>query len=257
MNAVATLNNWPVYLLFCLVLCSGSIRAEQPAEFNISYAARYGNWLAQSERRLIYDAATATYNLRAQSKVLLLGTSVTTITETATFGWQGALPLPREYEYEQEGIGRRKRSISFDQKAASATTQVNDASVTIPLLASTYDDLTAFLVIKQQLQDAASEIYFDVLDRDNVKTYHYRVLDEDFLHTELGDFAAVHLERIRDENSKRSTEFWLAMDYEYLLLKLLQEEPNGRILQLEINAATLAGKPLKPLKELHMNELGE
>lgn len=251
------MNLYRTCLLLCLVGFSCAARAGQPAEFSIIYDAHYGSLRAESERSLSFDENTQTYHMQAQSKILLLGRTMSSITETAAFGWQDNLPVPLNYQFVQAGVKDRTRSITFDQNSATLAYQLEKkAAKQLPLLTPVYDDLSSFLVIRQQLQSGATELYFDVLDKDNVKTYHYRVLDEENLQTALGDFAVVHMERIREENSKRTTEFWLAKDYDYILLKLLQEEPNGSLLQLEISAASLNDVPLQGLQDGRLNELG-
>lgn len=242
-------------LLSALILSGVSALAAPPAEFEIRYDARLGNWQAESERSLRFDTSTQTWHMQAKSRVLLLGNSLSTITEKSNFRWQGELPVPLEYSFDQSGIGERQRSVKFDHEASSVKFTVTEESGQYPLTSPVYDDLSAYLVLRQQLEQGAKDIYFDVLDRNKIETYHYRVLDESTLHTKLGDFPSVHIERVREEGNKRRTEFWLARDQDYLLLKLEQEEPNGRVLEMDITEATLSGVPLQAAEEEHMDDL--
>lgn len=236
--------------LFCF-----STQAAEPALFSLEYDARFGSWRAESVRSLTQEESNGVYHMQAQSKVLLLGTSVSTITEDATFTLQDGLPLTRNYRFTQTGIGARERSVEFDRNAGVARYQVKDKRGEVALQGPVYDELTTFLVLRQRLQQGEQEIVFDVMDRDRIETHHYRVLGEEPLHTALGDFDAVHVARLRQEGSKRSTEFWLARDYDYVLLKLEQTEPDGRSIGLDITGGMVNGMSLQAQQETHMDEL--
>lgn len=239
------------------LLASTLLQAGAPGEFEITYDARLGSWRAESSRNLSLDPSSGIYRMQATSSIKLLGQNLSTIREEASFRWQDDLPIPLHYNFEQSGIGARERSVAFDYALGETRFYVDNRSGSYPLSAPIYDELTAFQVIRQQLQTGASEIHFTVLDRDEPELWHFRVLTQGLLHTDLGDFTAVHLERVRGEGNKRRTEFWLASDFDYLLLKLVQEEPNGRTLTLNVASATLNGVPLSGSAEQHMNELEE
>ena len=102
-----------------------------------------------------------------------------------------------------------------------------------------FDDLSGYLVAKEQLTQGKKEARFDVVDRGEIREHHYRIVNRVTLDTPLGKIKAVHLERIRGEDSARKTEIWLAPDHDYLLLKLVQTEPDGDTIQLSIRSATL------------------
>lgn len=242
-------------LALLLALVTAPLLGDTPALYNLHYDARYGSWRAESVRTMTQEIADDVYHLQAQSKILLLGRSVSTITEDSVFAWQDELPLSHSYHYEQTGIGARRRSVAFDHAAGIAQYQVKDKAGELRFNGPVFDELTAFLVLGKHLERGEKDIYFDVLDRDHVERHHYRVLSEAPLHTSLGDFAAVHVARIREGDSKRSTEFWLARDHDYVLLKLAQTEPDGRNINLEISSGEVRGQTLQALQEQHHGEL--
>lgn len=242
-------------LALALALPAGPARAAEPSLFDLHYDARYGSWRAESVRTLTQEETDGVYHLQAQSKILLLGRSVSTITEDAWFTWQDDLPLTQTYRYRQTGIGARERSASFDREAGVVRYQVKDKHGETAIPGPVFDELTAFLVLRHHLEQGEKEIFFEVMDRDHIETHHYRVLSDEPLHTALGDFAAVHVARIREGDSKRSTEFWLAKNHDYVLLKLAQTEPDGRNIGLEITAGTVNGAALEGSLEQHMEEL--
>lgn len=240
---------------FLLILVCVSTQAAEPALFALEYDGRFGSWHAKSVRSLTQEEANGVYHLQSQSKVLLLGKSVSTITEDATFTLQDSLPLTSHYSFNQTGIGARTRSVDFDRAAGIARYQVKDKRGELALQGPVHDELTSFLVLRQLLELGEQDIVFDVLDRDHIESHHYRVLNEGPLHTALGDFEAVHVARLREAGSERKTEFWLARNYDYVLLKLEQSEPNGSNIGLDITGGTVNGKSLQALRERHLGEL--
>ena len=238
-----------------LAVLGSAALAQTPALFTLNYDARYGSWTAQSVRSLTQEEAAGVYHLQAQSKVVLLGQSVSTITEDSIFTLEGGLPQTRSYSFRQTGIGARARSVEFDRSAGLARYRVKDKLGEVALQGPVYDELTTFLVLRQHLERGETDIVFDVLDRDHIETHHYRVVSDDTLPTALGDFAAVHVERVRDEGNRRRTEFWLAREHDYVLLKLEQSEPDGSDIGLDINGGVVNGQPLLPRQESPMNEL--
>jgi hypothetical protein len=242
-------------LSLLLALFCASTQAAEPALFALEYDGRYGSWSAESVRTLTQEEANGVYHLQAQSKILLLGKSVSTITEDSTFTLQDDLPLTSRYSFVQTGIGARTRSVNFDRAAGVARYQVKDKRGDVALQGQVHDELTSFLVLRRHLEQGEQDIVFDVLDRDHIETHHYRVLDQGPLHTALGDFDAVHVSRLREEGNARKTEFWLARDYDYVLLKLEQSEPDGSNIGLDITGGTVNGMSLQALQESHLGEL--
>lgn len=240
-----------------LALLGSKAQAADPALFALEYDAHFGGWGAESVRSLTQEENNGVYHMQAQSKILLLGKSVSTITEDAIFTLQDGLPQTRSYSFRQTGIGARERSVEFDYSASVARFQVKEKRGEIALEGRVHDELTTFLVLRQALERGETDIRFDVMDRDHVETHHYRVVSSEPLQTALGDFAAVHVTRLRDGNSGRSTEFWLARDYDYVLLKLEQSEPDGGSIGLEISGGTVNGMSLEALQETRLEALAQ
>jgi hypothetical protein len=220
------------------------VHAAPPVPFEITYNARYDIFEAEASRYLRYDPQTSIYQLQTQISLELLGQTLTSVVEESQVRWEMDHPVPLSYKYVQEGLRTRKRSIVFDHQANSLTFDNDSKKGTLPLNGPVFDDLSSYLVIREQLTAGNKDVMFEVLDKDTIKTYHYQVEDEALLNTALGKFTAVKLVRVRDDNPKRKTEIWLAADYDFVLLKLVQEEPNNHTIRLDITRAVIDGKTL-------------
>jgi hypothetical protein len=219
-------------------------RAAAPLPFQTSYDAYYGDFSARANRSLALDSATGLYLLYSELKLEILGGTVTSVKERSEFRWANEQPLPQRYEYVQEGIGARERSVTFDHAAAQAEYRMNSTTGVLPLTGPVFDELSGYLLLQEQLMAGATDIDFDIVDRDRIKTVHYVLGEEEVLDTSLGKITTVKLERVRDDNSNRRTEIWLAPEYNYLLVRMVQEEPNSRVIRLELREAKLDGQPV-------------
>lgn len=228
----------------CLVL--PSLYAAPPVPFEISYNASYDNFEAEASRYLRYDAETSTYWLQAEISLDLLGQTLASVIEESQVRWDADHPVPLIYQYRQEGLNTRSRSLVFDHLTHTANFTIDDKQGALVLAGPVYDDLSSYLVIREQLAAGVKDVKFEVVDKDTIKTYRYQVEEEVILNTALGKFAAVKLVRIRDDNPKRSTEIWLAKDHDYILLKLVQAEPNNHTIRLDITTAVFNGTALAP-----------
>lgn len=230
------------FALTLVLLVPLQAQAAPPQPFVTSYDASYEDVSADAERSLSYDRATNTWTLASKVELTLFGSTLTEINERSEFLWANEQPLPQHYEFVQEGFGARSRSVDFDHINKSARFRVDEDSGILTLNGPAFDDLSGYLVVKEQLTQGASEVRFNVVDRGEIREHFYKIVNRLQLDTPLGKFNAVHLERIRGEDSTRKTEIWLAPDHDYLLLKLVQTEPGGRTIKLDIRAATVNGQ---------------
>lgn len=212
--------------------------AAPPQPFAASYDAHYGNFSASATRSLQHDAGTDTWTLRAEARLTLLGATLSSITERSEFRWQDEQPLPLQYEFRQRGAGARQRSVQFDHASGQANFQVNERQGSVPLQGPVFDELNSYLGLRERLAAGETDISLTVLDRDKLEIQRYRVLSEETLTTPLGAQQTVHVERLR-ESSTRRTELWLAPALDYMLVKLVQTEPNGNVISLDLKSLML------------------
>jgi hypothetical protein len=232
-------------LTIMLVLPWLAAAGEPPLPFQLDYSASYSGLKASSRRNLLI-LPDGTYRMDSETSLRILGAELSNILETSDFAWSDDRPLPLAYSYVQSGIGGRARSLAFDHDADTVTWHVDERTGTISMETPLYDDLSSFLVLRELLSGGEEDLYFDVVDKNTVKPYHYVVLDRHPLQTALGIFNAVHLERVRVDDSERHTEFWLAEQHEYILLKFLQVEPDKKEIKLDITTAAIDGIPIIP-----------
>lgn len=232
-----------LWLFAALLVPAAAAVAAELQPFTLDYKASYGSFDATASRSLTRQPQ-GSWEMKSAIAVKLLGTTVTSIEETSRFNWSHELPESASYSYVQKGLGGRKRSLEFDSTGHSATYTVNDKSGVLTLTPPAYDSLNALLVLRQQLQAGNTDISFTVADKGETNLQLYKVLDKASLQTPAGTFNTVHLQRIREGDNKRVTELWLASDFDYVLVKLVQTEPDGNSITLQLKHGLLGGQSI-------------
>ena len=83
-----------------------------------------------------------------------------------------------------------------------------------------------------------------VMEENHLKRYEFTVRGKQDTETLIGKFKTVKLDRVKD-NTDRKTTFWLALEYDFLLVKFKQSEPGDTfellLKQAEINGSQIRG----------------
>lgn len=236
---------WLCLTLFFPVL----LQASTPSPFTAEYEARFGGFRAEASRSLEFNTNNR-IEMTTSLQLKLLGQTVSSVAEQSILmsdpDSEGYRPLG--YAYVQKGLGKRSRYIDFNWKDSIALTNSGDREKQIPLDGLTTDNLSAYLEIRKQLQAGNSEVVFSGIDKGELEEFRFHVVGEEITTTSLGDFRAVKLERIREPGSDRTTEIWLALDWDYILIKLVQEEPGSSTIELELKQATLGDEKVTALQ---------
>lgn len=220
------------------------LRADIPAPFSAEYEARYGGLRAEAQRSL-QETGEGEYEMRTFLQLQLLGRTVSSIEERSLLATnEEGLIRPLVYSFVQKGLGKRSREISFDwdNATAIATSGNRDDYYEIPLEANITDNLSAYLEVRRQMLTGAQEIVFPGIDKTELHEFRYRVTGEETLETHLGTMQTLKLERVRDPGKDRSTEMWLAPDWDYLLVKLVQKEPGASTISLDLTRASIGDR---------------
>jgi hypothetical protein len=226
----------------CLVMLNQITLAAAPNEFMVNYDARYRGLRALATISLAQQEDGA-YLARSLIAIKLMGATVTSIDESSLFDWVNERPWPRRYDFIQSGLGKRQRSIRFDWEKNLAQAQVNDQLTELPLITLTLDEISIYTLIKQAISEGEQDIFFNVIDRNQVKEYHYRLVGEEAVASPVGTFSALKVERVR-ENSERETQLWFSPAHEMLLIKISHRDPDGDEYEISIKNALLNGIPV-------------
>jgi hypothetical protein len=164
------------------------------------------------------------------------------INESLIFRWEDGQVIPLRYRYHLSGflIKDRKQSIDFDWQAGTATGSYRGEKFEVELRDKTLDPLGYQLQLHQDLKAGKRDVTYQVLDKGDYDDDRFAVIDEDSLSDHGRTMNTLKAEKVRDEDSKRQTLMWFDPARDYLLVRLLQVEPDGSEYELKLKDATLA-----------------
>jgi len=183
--------------------------AAPPLSVEIGYGvARNGSVLAEVSQRLEHDGRS--YRLAETWK----GKGVLSLRGEATRSSQGAVAADglRPLKFEDRRPGRETRHAEFDPAAKTPTLLRQDQLSFIWTLAFAPPRNAATL---------------NVADGKRVTSYTYLAAGRERVKTPAGDFDALKLVKRKDNPQDKTTELWLAVDRQYIPVRILVIDKDG------------------------------
>lgn len=152
--------------------------------------------------------------------------------------------IPLHYKYERRVMGRdRDAELTFDWDKKTVTNNVQNTSWKMDIAQRVQDKLSYQLQLQQDLINKRKSLVYQIADGGRLKEYGFEIVGDEILETPLGKVNTVKVKRSR-ENDDRVTYAWLAKDWDYLLVRLQQEE-DGDAYTIYLGKAQVNGKDIK------------
>lgn len=229
-------------LLFCIGLSmpSWAGAANAPTTFDNQYKAKlYGFNITVTNR--LTKTADDQYELLFKAESM-----IGSITETSKMLWNPAQQSvsPLHYSYARRGVGKdRTAELSFDWDKKIVINNVQKTSWKMDIAQKVQDKLSYQIQMQQDLLSGKKNFAYQIADGGHLKEYKFLVEGEEVLDTPLGKINTIKVKRSRN-NDERVTYAWLAKEWDYLLVRLQQEE-KGDIYTIYIHKATVDGKTIE------------
>tara|TARA_B100001964_G_scaffold245506_1_gene332918 strand:+ start:4477 stop:5325 length:849 start_codon:yes stop_codon:yes gene_type:complete len=233
-------------ILLCLM---DSVRlAAEPIPFRAVYKADYkGLPVSAVGIRELKRIENGKYQLSSTAQSFFVS-----VFEKSIFELHDQYPLPLEYDYKRTGIGKnRDTTLTFDRQTGKVVSEQGEWE--IEATKGILDKLSYQYRMREDLKHALKkgqswpDLNYQVADNGRIKTYNFEITGEEFIDTPVGRIKTVKAIRIR-KNGGRSTTFWLAPDYEFLLIRLLQTEKNGKGFELLLKEAQFGSQQVQGLE---------
>lgn len=228
-------------ILLSLAVIPAWTLAADPVEFYAEYVAEYQGLPVRAKGiRQLTRIDDERFRLVSSAESIfaeIVESSEFTITST---GFK-----PFRYDYSRKGLGKNKYELNkFDWDTGVIVHQDTTSALEPGLL----DKLTYQYKLQLDVAHAISidepdmPLVYEIADEEKRKLYRFRITGRELLQTPVGELDTVRVERMRSD-AGRKTYFWLAVDYDFLLVRLKQvEEKKG--FELNLSAATVDGIPL-------------
>jgi hypothetical protein len=161
--------------------------------------------------------------------------------------------IPTEYQYHRTGIGKnRDATLSFDWAALLVENDVQARPWTMSVPLGALDKLSYQLQMRHDLAAAHQQdlpwpdLTYQVADGGQLKTYQFSVVGLELVTTPAGKFNALRVTRVR-KDSDRVTDFWLAPEYDFMLVRFIQKEEDRGGFELMLKEATFRDEIVKGL----------
>lgn len=160
---------------------------------------------------------------------------------------------PLGYTYTRSGLGRKRRvRIDFDWRRLRSRSELDGRVREEALTPGMLDRLSCQLQLRLDLLEhyrpgAAARFNYQLLDRKGRRNWSFAVAGEEAIDTPLGRLATVRL--VRTDRDGGTTSLWLARDWQFLLVRLLQEDEDGDSFQLQLREARLGDEILTGLPD--------
>lgn len=235
------MHNLRPLLLICLLFTSLIVSAAEPPKvFDNQYKAKlYGFNIIVTNR--LTKTTNNQYDL-----LFKFDSMIGTITETSQMQWDQAKQTikPLHYVYKRRGLGKdRDADLTFDWNKKTVINKVQQTNWQMDIAQRVQDKLSYQIQLQQDLINGQTNFSYQIADGGHLKEYKFITLGEEVLETPLGKVNTVKVKRSRD-NDKRVTYAWLAKDWNYLLVRLQQEEKGSKY-TIYIHKASVDGKAIE------------
>lgn len=167
------------------------------------------------------------------------------IHEKVIFRYSGDQIIPLHYHYQLTGwaVPDRSAQLDFNWQKMRVRNLVKDKPWLMKIHPGVLDRLGSQLQLRQDVKAGKKKMLYYVADGGELKDYRFAVVGPETLDTrKLGVVDTIKVREVRAPGKQRRTELWFAPKWDYLLVKLLQVEPDGTEYEIFLDHARIPGK---------------
>lgn len=221
-----------------LLLASAAAFAQDPpiAPFKSEYSLiRNGKTIGHARIELIQGKDGWQFTTSSEGTEGLAGFAGVRIDENSTFRWQDGRPETMHYRYFQKAAWKKKnRNVDVDHDAKRIIAGDDDGSATLDYAPGTVDRNLVVLALAADLKAKRDTLEYRVADKREIGTHRYTIAGKETVATARGRFDCLKIERIRDKPG-RTTTTWIAPALGYTPVRIVQQEPDGEVLEMLLN----------------------
>ncbi len=136
---------------------------------------------------------------------------------------------PLSYLYQFGNKADKNRIVNFDWQNKKVTTQTSKGVKTEDLPESTQDILS--FMYHFMYVEPLHKMEIQIANGKKLVTYDYSFEGEEAISTSIGELKVIHIVHSGIDSDER-TELWLAVDYQYIPIKIRKVEKNGDVVEM-------------------------
>jgi hypothetical protein len=233
------LNQWLITLIGISFAATLHANSTLPTFDNIYSAKLYGFDIKVTSKLSPLANGNYQYSFNADS-------SVGKVEETTEISWleNEKRVVPHHYTYKRKGLGNnRDDELLFDWANLKLNNTKKNQITNLDANKKLHDSLSYQVQLNQDLIAGKTQFSYSVTNTRKIRNYVFEIVGEETLSTPLGEVKTVKLKRSR-ENDDLVTYAWFAKDFQYLLVRMQQEE-NGSSYTIYISKASINGKVIE------------
>ena len=217
------------YLLICLALLGVSAaQAAPPERVEITFEIHFGSMkLGIGEGRLKHDGKKyEVYSDTIPKGIAALFIDTIRRESKGSITENGLRPLSFVERGRKKGI----RAAEFDWTNNRLRLIHGESNQVVDLPKGSIDQasLPYAFAFAGKIPDDFS---IHVTDGRRIKEYEYRIIGRERIKTALGEIETIHVQRRPDPSTKRSFEFWVAVEQHYLPVQVRFTDKKGRLFE--------------------------
>ena len=166
------------------------------------------------------------------------------LSEDSQFSVKGDQIVGERFVYQLSGVSNRRREVLFDEEAGTIRSLRKKEWTEHPWSPDVLDRLSQQeqMRLKLLLAEAPPErISLSIVDGPKIKLKHFDLIETAVLETPVGTLNTVHYRLIYDEPDERSSDTWLAVDHDFLMVRTQHVEKGSETL-IQLQSAAVGGQ---------------
>ncbi|WHI46003.1 DUF3108 domain-containing protein [Microbulbifer sp. EKSA008] len=219
-----------------LFLITGQAIAAELEPFKATYAARFNGISITATREL--SGQDGNWRLDFDSSALFAS-----IKEYSRFTSQDGHITPQHYEYRRKGLGRNRATVlNFEPSKGMIFNVHNPERDLKDAPPNILDKVSYQIQLALDVAAGKTDLQYKVADGKKIRDYKFSQVGTETLKTPLGPVETIKVARVRDKDSGRETTVWIAPQWNYALVKLIQREENGKRYQINLTNLSINGE---------------
>ena len=164
--------------------------------------------------------------------------------EDSNFSVKGDQIVGERFVYQLSGVSNRRREVIFDEEAGTIRSLRKKVWTEHPWSPDVLDRFSQQEQMRLKLllaETPPERISLSIVDGPKIKLKHFDLIETAVIETPVGALNTVHYRLIHEEPDERSSDTWLAVDHDFLMVRTEHVEKGSETV-IQLGSATLAGR---------------